>query len=327
MDFIKNIFLFHKSKIFLFFGLVIVFVIVFFPYDDLSDRITQEIAVNSGNTLYVQFEDLSIGFLPQPGIKMSNVKIESPMVGEIHADVVRAAPSILAPIKQLPLGRVQVDNIFSGMLDVSTSPSNKINVPTAISADIEFMNFDLGALLKAVVPFPMKAIGKMSLTGLIDIDTEMKSQPEGDIQLVSPQVNIPSFAIETSTPSANGMPIKQSISIPTLNLGRVQLKGKMKNGKVFFSDTVIGSDRDDVFAKVGGDIDIRVTPATVMATYYNLQFDLTLKDAFLASLGSYATMVDLAIGKYAQKSSGGKRYLFRMQFNPNVDAMPIFAPY
>lgn len=327
MESIKNIFRFHKSKILLFFGLVVAFVIAFFPYDDLSDLITQQIAVGTGNTVYVQFEDLAIGFLPQPGVKMSKVVIEAPAVGEIHADVVRAAPSILAAFKQLPLGRLKAENLFKGQLDVTASPSSKINVPTAIAADIEFLNFDLGALLKAVVPFPMKASGVMSLTGLVDVDTEMKSQPEGEIQLTSPKVNIPSFAIETSTPSASGMPIKQSISIPTLNLGRVQVKGKMKNGKVAFSDTVIGSTTDDIFAKVGGDMDIRVTPAGVTPSYYNLQFDLSLKQSFIASLGSYATMVDLAIGKYAQKTANGKRYLFRLQFNPNVDPMPIFAPY
>ncbi|MCC6137065.1 MAG: type II secretion system protein GspN [Bdellovibrionaceae bacterium] len=322
MGAIKNIFLHHKSKIFLCFALIFAFVVVFFPYDDLGDTVTSLVANNTGNTIYVQFDDLSLGFLPQPGIKMSNVFIETPFASEIKADTLKVAPSILAVFTGKPLMRAIAENLFSGNLDVSLSNSNKIKADQAVAADIEFLDFNLNDLVKAFVPFPMKANGTASLNALVDIDLEMKSQPEGNVSLISPKLSVPAFSFETNT---NG--IKQSMAIPTLNLGKVQIKGQLKNGKVLFTDTVIGSAKDDVFAKIGGDIDLRIAPNNVVVSYYNLAIDLTLKETFIKNLGPYGLLVDGMIGKFKSKSLDGTRYAFRLQFNPFNDAFPNFAPY
>lgn len=329
MSFIKNIFLFHKGKIFLFFALIVAFIVLFFPYDDLSDKITAEVANATNNTIYLQFEDLSVGFLPQPGIKMANVLFESPFASEIRVDTLKVAPSILALLQMKPLARIKATNLFKGDLDMSTSSSSKIKAPQAISADVEYTNFDLNSLVKALVPFPMKVNGTANLNTVMDLDLEMKSQPEGDLQLTSQRVHIPAFNFESVMASANGRPVTQSVAIPSISVGRVQVKGKMKNGKLMFADTVLGSGKDDLYAKIGGDMDIRTTPAGVIPTYYNLQFDVTFKDSFLKSLGVYSSMLELAIGKFEQKQSvaDGRRFMFRMQFNPNVDPMPNFAPY
>lgn len=329
MGFIKNIFLFHKAKIVLFFILVLAFIVVFFPYDDLSDTITSQVATATGNTVYIQFEDLSVGFLPQPGIKMANVLFESPFASEIRVDTLKVAPSILALLQMKPLARIKASNLFKGELDLSTSSSSKIKAPQAISADVEYTNFDLNSLVKALVPFPMKAIGKANLNAVVDLDLEMKSQPEGQFHLASPRVQVPAFNFESVMASANGRPVTQVIAIPAVNLGRVQIKGLLKNGKLAFADTMLGSTNDDVLIKAGGDIDIRTTPAGIIPTYYNLQLDVTFKESFIKSLGSYGAMLEILLGKdkVVQSASGSKRFMFRLQFNPNVDPMPNFAPY
>jgi hypothetical protein len=161
----------------------------------------------------------------------------------------------------------------------------------------------------------------------VDVDMEMKGQPDGEVQISSPKVDIPAFSVDINTPTANGSNVKQTIGIPTLNLGKVQIKGKIKNGTLTFSDSVIGSDKDSLFAKIGGAISIRTTPAGVVPTYYDVQLDLTMKKTLLDSLGSYAGMIDFMVGKYGQNVSGGKRYMFRLQMNPAVDMSPNFAPY
>ena len=327
MEMIKNIFRHHKAKIILFFVSIIAFVFLFFPYDDLSDLISEQVANATNNTVHIEFEDLALGFLPQPGIKMSNVLVEHPISGEVRADIIKASPSLLALIKQLPLMRIKAENLFKGDLDVTTSPARTLKDPMAINADIEFTNFDLNSLIKAVVPIPMKANGSMSLNALVDVDMEMKGQPDGEIQLTSPKVDIPAFSIDINTPTASGSNIKQTIGIPKLNLGKVQIKGKIKNGTLTFADSVIGSDKDSLFAKIGGNISIRTTPAGVVPTYYDVQLDLTMKKALLDSLGSYAGMIDFMVGKYGQPVAGGKRYMFRLQMNPAVDMSPNFAPY
>lgn len=328
MEMIKNIFRNHKSKIVLFFVSILAFVFLFFPYDDLSDLVSEQVANATNNSLYIEFEDLGLGFLPQPGIKMSNVMAEHPLTGEIRADVIKAAPSILAFLKQLPLLRLKAENLFKGNLDVTTSPAKTLKDPMAINAEVDFTNFDLNSLVKALVPIPMKANGTMSLNALLDVDMEMKGQPDGEVMLTSPKVDIPAFSIDINTPTANGTNVKQTIGIPTLNLGKVQIKGKIKNGTLTFADSVIGSDKDSLFAKIGGNISIRATPGGIVPTYYDVQLDITMKKALLDSLGAYAGMIEFMVGKYSEKASNdSKRYKFRLQMNPAVDMAPNFAPY
>lgn len=322
MEVLKSLFTHHKSKIFLFFSLVLVFIIVFFPYDDLGDLITAEVANATGNTVHVQFDDLALGFLPQPGIKMTQVFIETPMVSELKADVLKIAPSFLSLITRKPMGRVKAENLFGGNLDLSISNSNKLQAPMALSADLDYTDFDLNEVVKSLVPIPMQANGRANLVADIDFDAELKSQPDGTVNLTSQKVAIPSFSFD-----ANMNGIKQTMSIPALNLGQLKIKGQFKNGKVLFNETVIGSAKDDIFAKIGGDIDLKVSPNNTAVSYYNLAIDLTLKDTFIKDLGSYSAMLDMLIGKYKSKSLDGTRYAFRFQFNPNVDAFPIFAPY
>lgn len=322
MELFKRIFLENKSKILLLFLLIIAFAVVLFPYDDLGDLITAEVANATGNTMHVQFDDLALGFLPQPGIKMTNVFIETPFVSQLKADVLKIAPSLLSLFNRKPMGRVKAENLFGGTLDLSVSSSNKIKSPMALSADLDYSDFDLNEMVKTLVPIPMKAYGKASLSADVDFDAELKSQPDGTLLLTSQKVAIPSFSFD-----ANMNGIKQMMSVPALNIGQVKVKGQFKNGKVLFADTVIGSAKDDIFAKIGGDIDLKVSPNSTNVTYYNLAIDLTLKDTFIKDLGSYSAMLDMMIGKYKSKSLDGTRYAFRFQFNPNTDAFPIFAPY
>lgn len=322
MELFKRIFLENKSKILLLFLLIIAFAVVLFPYDDLGDLITAEVANATGNTMHVQFDDLALGFLPQPGIKMTNVFIETPFVSQLKADVLKIAPSLLSLFNRKPMGRVKAENLFGGTLDLSVSSSNKIKSPMALSADLDYSDFDLNEMVKTLVPIPMKAYGKASLSADVDFDAELKSQPDGTLLLTSQKVAIPSFSFD-----ANMNGIKQMMSVPALNIGQVKVKGQFKNGKVLFADTVIGSAKDDIFAKIGGDIDLKVSPNSTSVTYYNLAIDLTLKDTFIKDLGSYSAMLDMMIGKYKSKSLDGTRYAFRFQFNPNTDAFPIFAPY
>jgi hypothetical protein len=73
-----------KKMILLTILLIPLFAILIFPYDDLSDMITELIAQNSQNQIFVQFDDLGIGFLP-PSLKMSNVSLDTPILPTVKA--------------------------------------------------------------------------------------------------------------------------------------------------------------------------------------------------------------------------------------------------
>jgi type II secretion system protein N len=320
VEFIKNIFRYHKAKIFLFVVLSLVFSVVYFPYNDLSDKISAIVSEQTGNSVYLQFDDLSLGFLPQPGLKMTNVLAETAMASDIRAKTVRVAPSILGLLTMKPhFGKIQADDLFKGNLNLSLSNSSKIKAPMAVNADLDYIHFDIKQILKTFPQVPITATGNASLTANIDADLDMQSQPEGDFALQGAKILIPAFSL--NLPQAGG-----DIALPKLTLEKLLVKGKLKNGKLIFNDTMLGTTKDDLYAKIGGDIDLRVTPGSgAVINYYNLVIDFTIKENLKTQLGSYMALLDGMFGRFKSQSLDGSRYTFRMQFNPFNDPMPIFS--
>lgn len=303
-------------------GFIVVFFIAFFPYNDLSDKISAMVSEQTGNSVYLQFDDLSLGFLPQPGLKMTNVLAETSMASDIRADALKVAPSILGLITMKPyFGTAQADGLFKGDLHVSLSNSSKIKAPKAVNADVEYVHFDLKQLLKTFPQVPFSANGQASLSADIDADLEMKSQPEGDFALKANKVIVPAFSL-------NIQQMGGAVDLPKLAMDSIVVKGKLKNGKLTFNDTKIGSIKDDLFAQIGGDMDVRVLPGNgLIVNYYNLAFDFTIKQNLQAQLGSYMPLIDGMFGRFKSQSLDGTRYRFRMQFNPFNDPMPNFTNY
>ncbi|MCB9073487.1 MAG: type II secretion system protein GspN [Bdellovibrionaceae bacterium] len=322
VTFLGNIFRYHKAKIFLFFILIIAFFVMFFPYNDLSDKVSAVVSENTNNSVYLQFDDLSLGFLPQPGLKMTNVLAETAFASDIHADVLKIAPSILGLITLKPYyGKAQAEGLFKGDLDISLSNSSRIKAPMAVNADIDYAHFDLKELLKTFPEIPFSASGTGSLNADIDADLELKSQPDGNFSLKTNRVIIPSFSI--NLPQAGG-----NVDLPKLSMDSIMVKGLLKNGKLTFSDTKIGTIKDDLYLLLGGDMDVRVVPGSgLVVSYYNLAIDFTIKQSLQAQLGSYMPLLDGMFGRFKTQSLDGNRYRFRMQFNPFNDPMPNFTAY
>lgn len=322
MEHIKNFFAMlmgNKLKIVLFFVATIGFIVFMFPFGDLSDKISAEVAAGSDNTVYLQFDDMAFTMLPQPAIKMTNVIAETPFASDISISELSIAPSILGAMMGKPHGRAYAEGLFSGALDASVGSSSRIKIPEAVSANVEFTNFDLKELVKAIPSLPLSPSGRGNLNIVLDVDPSMKSQPDGDIDLQVAAVQIPSFAIPLGM-----MP---PLPLPGFNLEKLTLKGKLKNGKFILSDTQIGTTKDELSARITGDLDMRVFPGgSVNVGFYNLAIDLNIKDSAQTKFGSMMSIIDGFLGKYSSKGVSSKRYAFRIQANGFQDPAPQFSP-
>jgi len=321
IEFIKNIFVYHKMKIVMFVAFCMMFIVLFFPFSDLSDMVTAQVSEASGRTVYVQFDEMAFTMLPQPALKMTNVMAESPFLTDLTIGELSVAPSIFGAIRGKPHGRAYAEGLFEGILDVSVGSSSKINVPEAVSADVEFENFNLKELFKALqqpLNLPFQATGMGNLNAKVDLDPNMKSQPDGEFDLQAKGVQIPAFSIATP---GGGFPL------PGLNLEKLILKGKLKNGKLVLNGVELGSAKDDISAKVTGELDMRVFPGGgTNVGYYNLAVDMNIKDSGQARLGSMMFIIDGFIKKYSSTSLTGKRYAFRIQANGFQDPNPQLSP-
>jgi type II secretion system protein N len=262
---------------------------------------------------------MGLAMIPQPALKMTHVVAETPFASDINIEELYVAPSLLAPLKKKPLGRATASGLFGGSLDLNVGTSSKISGPEAISAHIEFTDFQVKDMMKALqLRMPMTISGQGRLIASVDMDPNMKAQPDGDVALTVSTVEIPSFSIPLGM-----MP---PLPLPGINLEKLVVKGKLKNGQFTFADTQIGSSKDELSAKISGTMDMRVFPGGMINVgLYNLAVDLNIKDSAQAKFGSMMSIVDGFLGKYGSKGANGKRYAFRIQANGFQDPAPKFS--
>jgi type II secretion system protein N len=323
MAFIKSLFTQHKMKFVMFYFLCAVFIVLFFPFGDLSDKITTEVAAATGNAVYVQFDDLGLTMIPQPALKMVNVVAELQQAPELTMTQLSVAPSLAAIFKRKALGRAYGEGLYQGNLDLSVSGSSKIKDADAMSATIDYSGFDLKEMIKALQKtqsLPLTASGTGQINAQMDFTPNMKTQPDGDISFGVRQMQIPAFNIPLAA-------IGGSLPVPGLNLDKVQFKGKMKDGRLLISDTAFGTPKDELYAKISGDMAVKIAPNASNFDFgaYNLAIDLTIREGLQAQLSSYLGLLDGFVGKYKQPTAGGTRYAFRVQGRSFQDPAPQFS--
>ena len=302
----------------------LLFIVMFFPFGDLSDAITSEVVAATNNSVYLQFDDLSLGFAPQPSLKMENVLVEGPALPlEVTMSQLWVAPSILSLVKQQIGGTAKGEGLYDGQFSLSVSKSSKLQTPEALWTNLNFQNFNLKEITKSLASkqmLPFTASGSGQIKAELDIDPTAKLQPDGnfEIQLKNPQ--IPTFTLTNETMG--------SLSIPSISMEKIVLKGRVKDGRVIITDSTIGTPKDELYIKISGEISLMITPgfAQTTVTFYNLAIDMNVKDAFSTRMGVYMTILDGMLGKFKTMGTGQNRYAFRIEGRGFDDPMPRYSP-
>ncbi len=323
IEFLKQIFFFHKMKIFIFFVLCFLFFIVLFPLTELGEKVISETAANG---IYLEFESIDLHFFPRPSVSMDKVMAETPMLDSIEADHLQITPSILSLIqfaftKKLRVGAdVVAQGLWGGDLDLQLSASSKIKDPQAMEVNIQVNALDLKRMIKTVAPqFPATPSGLASLVALVDVDPTMKTQPEGNVDFNVNALQVPQFEL----PTAFG-----AVQIPNLALQKVSIKGQLKNSILTIKEANLGTAQDELFLKASGEVHMRIMPGGMTSvSYYRLALDLTMKKSMQAKLGSTASVFDSFLGKFSAGVRGdSQRYAFRIEGNGFQDPMPKMSP-
>ena len=66
LGFVRDIFKIHKLKIFTVVFSALLFFVMLFPFDDLSDLVTEKVAVATNNQVFLTFERLNLSLFPGP---------------------------------------------------------------------------------------------------------------------------------------------------------------------------------------------------------------------------------------------------------------------
>ncbi len=302
-----------KKLIVLVLFLTMVFGILIFPYDDMSDMITALFAKNSHDQVFVQFDDLGIGFLP-PSLKMSNVTLDTPVLPTLKAKKLYLAPNIAGLLAFSPGFSASIEDVLKGDIHFDLRAGKKVSDAVKLqNITLKLKSLDLKSLtgyLQAQVDLE----GAIGATIDAAIDPTLVEQPDGEVTL-----DIDKFRLPTSTvPTMLG-----PVSLPNTEISHISLKGQLKGGNLDITDGVIGQQGDTINGKIKGRIGLRLIHVGNQVApefgAYEFKIDLNFDRAAEKNFGLFLNLFD----KYRTVTGAGSRYAFRLSAqNFNVPPNP-----
>ncbi len=323
---VLDVFRFHKKKILFFFAAIAFWFVTLFPYDDLSDYLTLLVTQQTQSNVYLQFDGLSFGLMPQLGIKMDNVLVESVYAPTLSMKTLGFAPK-MSLLFGSTAGKLKAYGLFGGDATIDLSSSSELDVNNEMGVEINLEDValkDLSKFLKKSFDFPVSMSGQTQVDSLLHIDPTFKKQPKGSVEIKIKDLDIPSSNI--SIGPAN---MKMSMAFPALKLTNLVIEGNINDGKLFIKEGQIGDPKNDLHGKVTGDIFFEVQRGgRLKMGGYDLKINLNVSENLKRQLGTVLGFVDIYQGigdKYKFDSLRGVRYSMRltarsMQTPPRVSA-------
>jgi len=306
----------HKFKIILTFFLSLFFFVFLFPLSDLNDYISAQVSKYTGNTIFLQFDKLSLQPL-NAALNFDKVYVEAPAVSALTAEELLISPSLPALLARQPGGTLTAKGFLNGELQISLVPGpqsasgaarSKINL-TASQISLKSVREVAGMSL------PIK--GELNFTGQALADMALAEQPELDLTLL-----INRFELPASSMSLQDFGL---INLPEIKLSRVELKGRLAGGKFQIENGKLGAEKDDFFGDIKGDMNIsfqnmggQVVP---IFGAYDISLDLRASPAFQEKAKFFLSFLD----GYRSESATGTHYKFKIQA-ASQGMPPQFAP-
>ncbi len=311
---IKN----NSGKFFLFLVFVLVFLFVLFPLDDLGDLVSSQVAKITNNSIYVRFDKMGISIIPQPGMELKQVYIETSNLAPLSAQELTLSPSIPGLLQQKPFGHFSVRGFMKGALDLKVSSGKRSeNSVERYQMDLNLTNFSL-LEVRRLVNLPILLRGQMSLSLLEgQIDPTFTEQPESNVTLKIDKFELPASNLQTPM---------GGLTLPELKLGQISLKGKLSGGRLNITEGVIGNEGDEIFGQIKGNLGITIVKNgslfTPVISNYSVDVDLKVKRSFQDKAALFLAFLDL----YKTSLPDGAQYRMKisaanLMMPPTVNAL------
>lgn len=309
---LKQIFFFHKKKVIFFIFAIFIFILVLFPYSDLTsfsqDKINQSIKSSGGQ---VSYSEINFNISPF-GIKTNDFTYRSKtMKSPLNVESITVRPNILSLLKLQPGGTVVLENIFGGEASLSFGLNGKTNEKTNkfnLSADLE--NISLQNILNFLgKPFKIEGqlLGELSAKG----EDSFRMQPEGDFKF-----NLQNVVIPSEIPSPMGV-----LELPKKIIWKnSNIFGKIEKGRVSITEGTLGTKEAPVNGRFKGFINCTFTKSGnnvgQQCTDYNIKVELELDANFQKNVADgLSSFLDPKNVNKTAAPGGGAKYLFSIQGN------------
>jgi len=297
----------NKGKILLLLVSVLIWLVVLFPFSDLSDFMAEKIATMTNNQIFLHFSNLQISWWPL-GLEFGDISVDTPATGTLTAQEVIVSPSPAALFSRVPLGTVNAQGFCHGNLEISIKSGKKSEAGVdrqRIEIKAEHLNLQD---LRDVGQLQMALKGQLDLQGTMLVDFSLGEQPEGDVLIQVEKFEIPAQTFNS---------LMGPINIPDLRLNTVELKGHINAGHLNIEEGRVGHDGDEVRGSIKGGIAVVLNPPTGFQPQlgpYSFDLDLTIKTALEERLNLFL----VAVSQFKTSVGDSSRYRFRLSAqNPN----------
>ncbi len=281
---ITALFRFHKLKMLGVVAFVLLFTILFFPYDDLSDLATAKVSQATNNSVYLQFDTLDLGFVP-PGVAMGNVSVETTTLPAIKAGHLALSPWLSGLVVGKQGGSVDAKGIFGGIVAADFREGEKGKSGARVNnIAVDAKGIKLPELAKFLATGNLAFFllqGVLDLSTQLQIDPAFDTQPSGDVGFKIDNFSLPGQTLRIAmAPGSAPMPL----ALPEVKLGNTKMTAKMENGALQIQDLSFGND-STLAGKVTGTLGVTFhrSPAGVQPIVgsYDLRVNLKLPKAFV----------------------------------------------
>ncbi|MEQ1723709.1 MAG: type II secretion system protein GspN [Pseudobdellovibrio sp.] len=305
----------HKWKIVLTFSMTIAFLVLLFPLSDLNDLISSQVSKLTNNRVFVQFDKMHLNPLTT-SISLEKVYVETPQISSLTSEELSLRPSIAALIAKKPGGTISAKGFLKGDLEISIHPTSSANGVDKSKIDINANNISLNEAREvANISLPIK--GQLSLTSQAVADLTMTEQPEVDLNLT-----IMKFELASTFVPLNDF---GQIALPEIKMSKVELKGRLSNGKFTIETGKLGSTQDELYGDIKGDLSVsfqningQVTP---VIGAYNITLDIKAKPSFKDKAKLFLSFLD----GYKVDSGAVSNYKFKV-YAAEMGMPPQFTP-
>lgn len=309
MEHVKKFFVLLKNSKLKFLVLivsVVVFLFMLFPFDDLGDLVSSQVAQLSGNSVYVQFDKLKMSLIPQPGVQLNDVFVESRQMPPLSASELTITPSTMGLIQKKPYGHISAKGFLKGNVDIRVGKGSRSD------SGIERQQVEISAQklnltdLRELANLPVMLKGSMDIKTTAVADLNLQEQPEVDVSVQINQFELPPSNVNTAM---------GPLTLPDLKLSAVELKGRLAAGRFIIETGTIGRVGDELQGTIKGNLGLNVqnqngTPVPQVGAY-NIEVDLKAKRSFQDRAALFLSFID----SYKTPTSDGAQYKFKVFSN------------
>lgn len=283
----------------------LIFTVAMFPYSELSNLVTSQVAKLSANQVILQFKDMGFQFIPSLGLDFQEVKVKGSMLPELSMESLNLSPSISGLLAFKPGVRIGATGLYGGDLLVNTKGDEENSKGVLKHAiDIEASKILIGSILKEV-NIPIKVNGELNLDLNGVIDPSFADEPDLNLDF-----NISPFKLSGGNINTGVM---GDISLPPLNLKKATFKGNLKANKLRISSFQIGSTQEAVQISLKGNLDLRFQPGPAgpraRPGAYELEIEINAGPEFEKDFGLYLGFLE------QYKRPSGNRNIYSMKLS------------